>query len=78
MDEKFKVNFFFENDDRDNAPELTEEHLIGDVAMQDGRTVKLYQTEKAYHIPETRHQEGAQRHPHRQVASSTTTSPWSR
>jgi DNA topoisomerase III len=52
MDEKFKVNFFFENDDRDNAPELTEEHLIGDIAMQDGRSVKLFETEKAYHIPE--------------------------
>lgn len=52
MDEKFKVNFFFENDDRDNAPELTEEHFIGDIAMQDGRTVKLYETEKAYHLPE--------------------------
>jgi DNA topoisomerase-3 len=52
MDEKFKVNFFFENGDQDNAPELTEEHLIGDVAMQDGRSVKLYETDKAYHIPE--------------------------
>ena len=52
MDEKFKINFFFENDDRDNAPELTEEHFIGDIAMQDGRTVKLYETEKAYHLPE--------------------------
>jgi DNA topoisomerase-3 len=52
MDEKFKINFFFENDDRDNAPELTEEHFVGDVAMQDGRSVKLYETEKAYHIPE--------------------------
>jgi DNA topoisomerase III len=52
MDEKFKINFFFENDDRDNAPELTEEHFISDIAMQDGRTVKLYETEKAYHIPE--------------------------
>jgi len=52
MDEKFKVNFFFENDDRDNAPELTEEHFISDVVMQDGRSVKLYETEKAYHLPE--------------------------
>jgi DNA topoisomerase-3 len=52
MDDKFKVNFFFENDDRDNTPELTEEHFIGDVAMQDGRTVKLFETEKAYHIPD--------------------------
>lgn len=52
MDEKFKVNFFFENDDRDNGPELTEEHFIGNVEMQDGRSVKLYETEKAYHLPE--------------------------
>jgi len=52
MDEKFKLNFFFENDDRDAAPELTEEQLIGEVEMQDGRKVKLYQSEKAYHLPE--------------------------
>jgi DNA topoisomerase-3 len=52
MDEKFKINFFFENDDRDNGPELTEEHLIGDVAIQDGRSMKLYETEKAFHLPE--------------------------
>lgn len=52
MDEKFKINFFFENDDRENGPELTEEHLVGDVVMLDGRTAKLYETEKAYHLPE--------------------------
>jgi len=52
MDEKFKVNFFFENGDADTAPELTEEHFVSDVTMQDGRSVKLYETEKAYHVPE--------------------------
>jgi DNA topoisomerase-3 len=52
MDEKFKVNFLFENDERDTVTELTEEQLIGEVEMQDGRKVKLYQSEKAYHIPE--------------------------
>lgn len=52
MDEKFKINFFFENDDRDAAVELTEEQLISEVEMSDGRKVKLYQSEKAYHIPE--------------------------
>jgi DNA topoisomerase-3 len=52
LDEKFKVNFFFENDDRDAVTELTEEQLIGHVEMQDGRKVKLYQSDKAYHIPE--------------------------
>ncbi len=51
MDEKFKVNFFFETDDRETAVELTEEQLIGEVEMPDGRTVKIYQTEKAYHLP---------------------------
>ena len=52
MDEKFKVNFFFENDDRDTAIELTEEQLIGVVDVVDGRHMKIYQSEKAYHIPE--------------------------
>jgi DNA topoisomerase-3 len=52
MDEKFKVNFFFENDDRDTAIELTEEQLIGEVDVVDGRHMKIYQSEKAYHIPE--------------------------
>jgi DNA topoisomerase-3 len=52
MDEKFKINFFFENDDRDTAVELTEEQLVGEVDMPDGRKVKVYQSEKAYHIPE--------------------------
>ena len=52
MDEKFKINFFFENDDRDTAVDLTEEQLIGEVNMPDGRTVKVYQSDKAYHIPE--------------------------
>ncbi|MDP3851624.1 MAG: DNA topoisomerase III [Luteolibacter sp.] len=52
MDEKFKINFFFENDDRDAVVELTEEQLIGEVEMPDGRRVKLYQSEKSYHLPE--------------------------
>ena len=52
MDEKFKINFFFENDDRDTAIELTEEQLIGEVDVVDGRHMKIYQSEKAYHIPE--------------------------
>lgn len=51
MDEKFKVNFFFETDDRESGVELTEEQLIGEVEMPDGRTVKIYQSEKAYHLP---------------------------
>jgi DNA topoisomerase-3 len=52
MDEKFKVNFFFGEDDKDNIPELTEEQVIGTVDLPDGRKVKIYQSEKAYHVPE--------------------------
>ena len=51
MDEKFKIGFFFEGDDS-NEPELTEEQLIGEVVLPDGRSMKLYQSEKAYHVPE--------------------------
>ena len=52
LDAKFKVNFVFDNDDKDAALELTEEQLIGEVDLADGRHLKLYQSDKAYHIPE--------------------------
>jgi DNA topoisomerase-3 len=52
LDAKFKVNFVFDNDDKDAITELTEEQFIGTVEMPDGRKVKVYQSEKAYHIPE--------------------------
>lgn len=52
LDAKFKVNFVFDNDDKDAAIELTEEQLIGEVDLADGRRVKVYQSEKAYHIPD--------------------------
>ena len=52
LDAKFKVNFVFDNGDKDAAPELTEEQLIGGVNLTDGRTMNLYQSDKAYHIPD--------------------------
>jgi DNA topoisomerase-3 len=52
LDAKFKINFVFDNDDKDAAAELTEDQVIGEVELADGRHVKLYQTEKAYHLPE--------------------------
>ena len=52
LDDKNKVGFFFGNDERDSAPELTEEHYVCDVSLADGRTMKLFETEKAYHLPE--------------------------
>jgi len=51
LDGKFKVNFFFGDDDKDAAPELTEEQLIGEAVTADGARFKIYQTEKAYHVP---------------------------
>jgi DNA topoisomerase-3 len=51
LDEKFKVNFFFGDDDKDAAPELTEEQLIGEAVTAEGARLKIYQTEKAYHVP---------------------------
>jgi hypothetical protein len=33
-------------------PELTEEQLIGEATLTDGKSVKVYQSEKAYHVPE--------------------------
>ncbi len=52
MDAKFKINFVFEGDDRDGPPELTEEQLIGEAKTEEGKTYKVYATEKAYHVPE--------------------------
>ena len=52
LDAKFKVNFVFDNDDKDAALELTEEQVIGKATLADGRVIKIYQSEKAYHLPE--------------------------
>ncbi len=52
LDAKFKINFVFESDDRDGPPELTEDQLIGNAETEDGKSYKVYQTDKAYHVPE--------------------------
>ena len=52
LDDKFKIGFAFENDDKDASPELTEEHLVGEIELADGRRMNLYQSEKAWHLPE--------------------------
>ena len=51
IDAKFKVAFLFEGDD-DKAPELTEEMLIGIAVTPDGKSHKVFATEKAYHVPD--------------------------
>jgi len=51
LDDKFKVNFVFEGKE-DKVVELTEEMVLGTVTLRDGRTVKVYGTEKAYMVPD--------------------------
>ncbi len=51
MDAKFKVNFKFENDDEEEI-ELKEEHFVAAVEASDGRVLKIYESEKAWHLPE--------------------------
>ena len=52
LDAKFKVNFVFDNDEKDGPPELTEEQLVGEAKTEEGKSYKVYATEKAYHVPE--------------------------
>lgn len=52
LDAKFKVNFVFDNEEKDGPPELTEEQFLGEAKTEDGKSYKVYQTEKAYHVPE--------------------------
>ncbi|MGD9418218.1 MAG: DNA topoisomerase [Verrucomicrobiota bacterium JB025] len=50
LDDKFKINFVFDDDDSDI--ELGDEHFVQQVALPDERTFKLYESEKAYHLPD--------------------------
>jgi DNA topoisomerase-3 len=52
LDAKFKVNFVFDKPEGDEATELTEDQLIGTVKLPDGRETKVYETDKAWHLPE--------------------------
>lgn len=51
LDDKFKINFVFDNEE-DDADDLTDDDVIGDLEIADGRKVKLYATDKAYFLPE--------------------------
>ncbi len=51
IDEKFKTSFLFEGDD-DKAPDLTEEMIIGNAETADGKSHKIYATDKAYYVPD--------------------------
>lgn len=52
MDDKFKINFDFGDDEKNGEVELTEEQLIGEAVTPEGKRLKVYQTDKAYHVPE--------------------------
>ena len=52
LDDKFKVSFVFDNGHHEPTPELTEEHLIGTTTLTDGRTLKVFATERSFHLPE--------------------------
>lgn len=51
LDEKFKINFHFDNEDTDTKVELTEDMVIGTATLNDGTQAKVYQTEKAFFVP---------------------------
>jgi DNA topoisomerase-3 len=51
LDDKFKINFQFDQDDPDTKVELTEEMIVGTAVLADGTNAKVYQTEKAYYVP---------------------------
>ncbi len=49
---KWKTQFVFDGDENGNGEDLTEDHLLGPVTLADGTEVRLYATEKAYHVPD--------------------------
>jgi len=51
LDENFNLAFVFDNDDSEDKITLTDEHLIGEIETTDGHKHKLYETDKAYHLP---------------------------
>jgi DNA topoisomerase-3 len=51
LDEKFKVNFVFDKDDDESVDDLTEDQVIATVTLADGRSAKVYGTDKAWFIP---------------------------
>jgi DNA topoisomerase-3 len=52
LDDKFKINFVFEKADGDEPADLTEDQVIATLTLPDGRSAKVYETDKAWHLPE--------------------------
>lgn len=51
LDDKFKVNFVFDQDDQDNVEDLTEDQIVATTTLPDGTSAKVYATDNAYLIP---------------------------
>ena len=49
---KFKTNFVFDGDEPESTADLGEEHLVTDLTLADGTRAQLFETEKAYHVPD--------------------------
>jgi DNA topoisomerase-3 len=49
---KWKTEFVFDNDEQLTAEELKDEQIVKTFTMKNGVKAKLYETDKAYHLPE--------------------------
>jgi DNA topoisomerase-3 len=52
IDKKFKVAFVFDRDEED-IEDLTDDMIIGEMTFDD-KTLKIYETEKSYYVPEAK------------------------
>ncbi|MBB5353618.1 DNA topoisomerase-3 [Haloferula luteola] len=52
LTDKFKVSFVFDESDKETADDLTEDQVIGNFPLADGRQVKVYETDKAWFLPD--------------------------
>jgi len=50
LDDKFKISFVFEGDDKDSFDDLSDDQIIARIE-KDGKELKVYATEKAYLVP---------------------------
>ncbi len=53
LDDKFKVNFVFDQDEKDSIADLTEDQVVARIALPDsGKEAKVYATDKAFLVPD--------------------------
>ncbi len=51
---KFKTNFVFDSDEPETVDELSEDDVVASVETSDGKTLKVYETEKSFLVPDFR------------------------